>query len=383
MREVRVPRLNANDVTCTLVEWLVTDGQWVSTGDPVAVVESAKAAEELACQHDGYVQILVPAGADCRFGQVIARLHATGAPPRDATPLAETTGDARTGPVVTAAARALIERHGLDPAQVHALGRRVVRPADLEPLLPAGPRRALSPAQRAVAVTVTESHRGVPAAFVAVTAVVDGALAVMRDLRRRHRCLIGLPELLVKAVAVQHADHPLCFARPLDPATVELSAAAHVGVTVDVGQGLRVPVVRHAARLSWPELSAAMMTFRQDAIRGTLRSADSAAGNITVALHTDEDVAFAVPLVHPGQVCAVSLAATRPELFRGAGGTVTQRRVVHLGLAYDHRVINGRDAVAFLRAVSRTLDSGAALAAHGEPAEPDPVRGNGKPSRDC
>jgi 2-oxoglutarate dehydrogenase E2 component (dihydrolipoamide succinyltransferase) len=392
MADIRVPRLNANEDTCTLLEWLVVDGQRVAPGDPLAVVETAKAAEELASEAAGYVQRLVPAGADCRFGQVIARLFETEvlrlrapAPPAhgqagaDATTATVTAGGGAGGGdgdglVITAPARALIEEHGLDPAAVRALGRNVVRRADLEPLLhrdaepePDGVRMRLSRAQQAVAAVVTESHRSVPVGFAAVTATVDDTLAVARELSRQHHCLIGLPELVVKAVAAQHPSFPLCFAQPLDPATVRLSAAAHVGVTVDVGRGLRVPVVRDAGRLSWRKLATTMMEFRMAAIRGALRPGDLADGNILIALHTEGDVAFAVPLVFPGQVCAVSLAAPRTELALSPTGAVVTRQVVHLGLAYDHRVLNGNDAVAFLQAVKRTLGSATDLTALGLP----------------
>jgi 2-oxoglutarate dehydrogenase E2 component (dihydrolipoamide succinyltransferase) len=97
------------------------------------------------------------------------------------------------------------------------------------------------------------------------------------------------------------------------------------------------------------------MTYRMTALRGTFRAGDLSGANILLALHTDDDVTHAVPLVLPGTSCAVSLAGRQTELFLDAGGAVAQRTVVHLGLAYDHRILNGRDAVGFLRDLSDLL----------------------------
>lgn len=397
MGEIRVPKVNANDATYILVQWLTTDGAWVSPGDPVAVVETSKANEEIAAEAAGIVHILTPSGAECHPGQTIARLHAADERQRSATAAASPPANGERGdpPVaITAPAQALLEEHGLDIAAVQAqFGRRVVRRGDIEALIldagrapstpppePARVRKTLPLVQQAVADVVTESHRTVPAAFVAVQVRADQALALARQLSRQHRCLIGLPELLIKAIAAQHADFPLCFAHLIDPATVGLAEAAHVGLTVDVGSGLRVPVVHHAARLSWHQLGTTLMGLRAAAMRGRLRAGDFTGGNILVALHNDQDVTVAVPLVYPGQTCAVSLAATQSVLALDAEGSVHAERVVQVGLAYDHRVISGSVAVAFLQALKRLLGSPRQLAALGEEdsrAEAEDASGTG------
>lgn len=383
MTEIRIPKLNANDPSYLLVEWLVADGEPVSPEDPVAVVETSKATEELCAGHAGVLAVRTPAGTECRAGEVIAEVRAPGAPgpeePTHPPPPVALPPEAATSPplVVTEPARALLARHGLAAETVRErTGRRLIRRADVAAVVAAagGARPAsvdptapdpepnqrvypLSRLQQAVAAVVTESHRSVPTGFVAVKAVLDRAIPFARRLSRTHRCLIGVPELLVRAVAAQHTAFPLCFAHLRDASTVVLSDAAHVGVTVDVGDGLQVPVVHHADRLRWRELAETMMRFRTTAMRGAFRPGDLAGGAILVALHNDPDVTVAVPLVFPGQVCAVSLGGTQRELALDDGGRVTARPVAQLGLAYDHRVVNGADAVAFLRAVAGLLGS--------------------------
>lgn len=81
MNEIRVPKLNNNDAAYLLVEWTAEDGQAVRAGEPLAVLETSKAAEELAAEEDGTLQRLLEAGAECAPGQLIARLLAAGEEP--------------------------------------------------------------------------------------------------------------------------------------------------------------------------------------------------------------------------------------------------------------------------------------------------------------
>ncbi|MBX6169782.1 MAG: dehydrogenase, partial [Thermobispora bispora] len=142
MTEFRVPKLNNNDATYILVEWLAEDGQEVRDGDPIVVLETSKATEEVEAPEPGVLRRLLPEGTECEPGQVIARLLVPG---EDAA--AETAdGDARgpraaappaagAGVVVTAPARELIEAHGVPMERVYALGRKVIRRTDVEELL--------------------------------------------------------------------------------------------------------------------------------------------------------------------------------------------------------------------------------------------------------
>ncbi|MDG6109849.1 2-oxo acid dehydrogenase subunit E2 [Dactylosporangium aurantiacum] len=393
MTDIVVPKLNANDTTYTLVEWIVPAGATVGAGDPVATVETSKAAEELPSPGDGVLHHVVAVGAECAPGAVLGRLSPSAAG-RDRFPAPEPDGAADRDrfpapepdrPVITEPALRVMEEHGIAPSAVRALGRKVVRAADLAPLLPpgaavpggtdvlpgavvplpgtdgsaddpgSGRRLELPAAQRAVGAVVAESHRTVPAAFVAVKVPLDAAVAHAQALTRRYRRLVGVPELLIAAVGTLLATHPLCFARLVAPGVVHIPGSADVGVTIDVGKGLHVPVLRAVDTSPVRDVAAQLMAHRMTALRGTFRAADLTGATIMLALHTDDDVTHAVPVLLPGTSCALSLAGRQTELFLDAGGAVAQRTVVQLGLAYDHRILNGRDAVAFLRDLSALL----------------------------
>lgn len=409
MAEIRVPKLNNNDLVYTLTEWLVAEGVRVRAGDPVVVLETSKAAEELDCEDEGYLHRLVPDGAECAVGEVIGQLLPAPVPapspvppPSPAVPVvpvvpaaggpagaAGAAGGSGTGPagiIVTDPARRLIRELGLDEDRIAGLGRRVVRREDVLTLVdgldarpeppPAPPRKRveLSRSQRAVAAVVTESHRTVPPAFVAVAVDVDAATALARRLTRRHRGLVGLPELLVKAVASLGPRFPACFATLQDDGSLLLAEDVDVGITMDVGGGLVVPVIRRPAGLDWHDLATTVMERRLEVMSGKVRARDVAGAHVVIALHNDPGVTVAVPIVFPGQVCAVSLGGVRAEVRLGPDAELSSVATVQLGLAYDHRVINGRDAVLFLQALKTLLESPDDLErlGAGERGTPDP-----------
>ncbi|KAB8194428.1 dehydrogenase [Nonomuraea phyllanthi] len=308
-------------------------------------------------------------------------------------------------PLITEPAQALIDELGIDPARVLALPVKVVRRADVERLVasdaqlprqpapttdiagragtggpaeavgpgePSGPTedrggssgpgetddlggavrgssaRALSANQRAVGRTVSLSHRTIPAAYAAIKVDVGSATKAARDLTKRLRTLVGLPDLLVAAVARLHPDFPLCFATLVGEGTAAVPGSPHVGVTIDLGSGLYVPVVRDAHRKSVPEIAKELAGFRRLAQHGGFRQEQLDGGNIVVTLHHDPDIVMAVPIVFPGQACAVALTSPQRE---------GERTVAVVGLAYDHRLVNGRDAVLFLQALKEALET--------------------------
>ncbi|SFK44878.1 2-oxoglutarate dehydrogenase E2 component (dihydrolipoamide succinyltransferase) [Streptosporangium canum] len=390
MTEIRVPKLNNNDTVYLLVEWAAKDGQTVRAGEPLVVLETSKAAEELVAEEDGTLLCLLEAGAECAPGQVIARLLADGeAPPSSAAEHGASPATPDHEVVVTAPALRLMDERGISMEQVRALGRKVVRRADLESLLApwAGPGnpvsvtlptiapgRACGPAasrtipegsgliepsraQRRVAEVVEESHRDIPSAFTVMRVDVTDALGFARQETRRLRVLIGLPELLVRATGRLLDRFPLCFATPVDGRRARRAVSAEVGVTVDVGGGMVVPVVRDAGRRPLGEIADDLTRFRRAALDGTFREQDLQGGNIMLTLHTDAAVVMAVPVVFPGQTCALSLAAPRPEVVETRDGGFAVRKVIMLGLAYDHRFVNGRDSAEFLGALRTALES--------------------------
>ncbi|WFE47869.1 biotin/lipoyl-containing protein [Verrucosispora sp. WMMD1129] len=165
MADIRIPRLNTNDASYVLVEWLVDDGATVQSGATVATVETSKALEDLVSEHTGVLSRRLPAGADCRPGQVVAVLTPPSqAPPPVAGPDREeadrTPQAPRVAPaalVITEPARALMREHGIDEQDLAMLGRALIRRSDVAALL-AGPVVPPLDAAEVTAVSQEDGH---------------------------------------------------------------------------------------------------------------------------------------------------------------------------------------------------------------------------------
>jgi pyruvate/2-oxoglutarate dehydrogenase complex dihydrolipoamide acyltransferase (E2) component len=185
---------------------------------------------------------------------------------------------------------------------------------------------------------------------------VDGVLDTLASLSDETGATLGLAEVVVKAVAAAHHDFPTFFGSLVDDQTVALADAPHVGVTVDAEGALYVPVVRNAHQLSVVDIADVLMEFRMKAVTKEFSARELAGGNISVSLNPDPGVVFVHPIVLWPQLCMVAVGAVGEECRIDAAGAAVLRRSVHLGLAYDHRVVNGRAAVLFLTRIRTALE---------------------------
>ncbi|MCI3222777.1 2-oxo acid dehydrogenase subunit E2 [Streptomyces sp. NP-1717] len=323
---VGVPKLNNNDTAYLVVQWLADDGAQVAEGDPLVEVETSKAVEEIVAPAAGYVRVRAAEGSEVEVGELLAELFTeppTAAP--DAAP-ATPPGAPDAAPV----------------------------PSPAAPPEPAHRTHVLDRAQQGTAAVVTRAHQEVPAAFAAVEVEVDAVLARLRTLSDETGAEVGLPEAVVKAVAAAHPAFPQLFGTLLDERTVRLADTVDIGVTADAGNGLYIPVLRDCAARSLADLSDDLMEFRMKAFRGEFTAGELSGGSLSVSLNVEPGVLVVQPIVMWPQLCMVSVGGPLTRLVL-ADGKPVPATVVTLGLAYDHRVVNGREAVAFLRTVADAL----------------------------
>lgn len=368
MFDIRVPKLNSNDGSYVLVEWLRESGSLVRAGEAVALVETSKAMAELHAEADGFLHHVAEAGAEAPVGGLIGYQFATEGERLEFVAAGRSPGTGEAGPTLTRPARVLAERHGIPVEALRRLNLTVVRSEHVRELIAGAaaprpePHTAAERQQRAVADVVSSSHRDIPAAFTVVKSYVDRALAALDGAGRREQVVIGLPELLVRCLGLLDTEYPAFFAVS-HPGS---GGGRAVGVTVDAGTGLFIPVVRAAREQSLASIAETLMGYRKKALTRSFREQDLAgAGDIVLSLNAEPDVVLAQPIVHPGHTCMVSVGGVLDELCLDAGGAVGTRRYVYLGVTYDHRVINGRDAMLFLRRLKDLIE------------HPDPVVAGG------
>jgi pyruvate/2-oxoglutarate/acetoin dehydrogenase E1 component/pyruvate/2-oxoglutarate dehydrogenase complex dihydrolipoamide acyltransferase (E2) component len=319
---ITVPKLNNNDASYLLLSWLAGDGQRVEAGSPIAEIETSKAVQELTAQAAGVLHVVAPAGAECRPGDVIARLdHHRAADPESRA----------------------------DQAQIAAPGGDGMQP------LP------LSRAQLEVSRVVTASHRDIPAAFVTVKASIDALLRMRNTLAEAAGGAVGLLEVLVMAVARLRPRFPACFAALGAAGEARVADGAHVAITLDADNGLFLPVIRSADRRSAADVADQLAGLRMQALRGSFTAAELTGANIVISWNNEPGVTLVQPLIPPGLACALSASGTWREVSLTPPGELSEHNVISLGLAHDHRLVNGREAARFLLELAAILNDEQAL----------------------
>jgi pyruvate/2-oxoglutarate/acetoin dehydrogenase E1 component/pyruvate/2-oxoglutarate dehydrogenase complex dihydrolipoamide acyltransferase (E2) component len=334
-----VPRLNSNDGAAVLLEWLVPDGATVEAGQPVAVLETSKSVADLAAPTGGVLTAQAAAGAEYDFGQPIATIAA---PDATATP--------------TVAASAYSAAPAAATLVLSAPATPAPRPtAGLPVHTPPGRQRARS-VQSAVAAAVSRSHASIPPAFASVEVPVDAALAHVALLEETEGAVLELGALLVAALASLHPRHRALFAAVDANGAAAPTSTADIAVTVDAGAGLFLPVVRAGAR-SLDEVADRLVALQMAAVDGevTDHDLDTRGVGMGVSLNLTAGVDLVQPLIMPGMACMVSVGGLRQAVRVGPDGTPVVARVVTLGIAHDHRVVNGQPAMQLLRELADLL----------------------------
>jgi pyruvate/2-oxoglutarate/acetoin dehydrogenase E1 component/pyruvate/2-oxoglutarate dehydrogenase complex dihydrolipoamide acyltransferase (E2) component len=318
--ELKVTKLNSNDDSYVLLSWLAEEGAIIEAGQSVAEIETSKAVQDLTADHAGMLHQIVREDEDFAPGDVIGMIVPSGTLAREQT----------------------------------------ARAASMPPALADSQDMPLSRAQQQVAAVVSAAHREIPDAFAVIRidlTVVDG---IRRELDESGELDIDLMDLMVKSIGELHARFPTMFAT-FDGERIRLAPHADVAVTLDAGRGLFVPVVRAAERAGISEIADTLAEFRMKALRGTFSEPELADASIALSWNAEPGVVLVQPIIPPGLTGIIAAGGTLTEL-RLDGAGVVEARYMHMGMVHDHRVINGRDTVAFLQELKAILEDRQRLA---------------------
>jgi pyruvate dehydrogenase E2 component (dihydrolipoamide acetyltransferase) len=368
--------------SATVVEWLARPGDAVRAGQPLAVVETAKAATELPSPADGtLLRVVAAPGSEVPLdgllaviatqGTVVATSPATpaaAAPAPDPRPVPAEEPAAQAGgwTLATPIARRLAREGGLDLASLRGSGPGGrVQERDVRDALAA---RAPAPAKRERRDDLYRrgmarrmgASAAVPQFSVSLT-VDGGAIGELVAARRAAGAPVSANDVVMKAVALALRDVPRFNARWEDGAAVALGRV-NLGMAVATGHGLAVPVVADCDRLSLSGIASASFRLRRRAIGLRLGPADMARAGFTVSnlglLGAEEFVA----LVNPPEVGILAVGAFVPTpVVRD--GQVVVRDVARLTVSGDHRAVDGADAAALLVEIRRLLEDAPRLLA--------------------
>ena len=378
--EIKVPSLGESITEATVAKWLKHPGEAVAADEPVAELETDKVTLEVPAPASGTLsEILAEEGTNVPVGAVLGRiadgLAAEAAPHPSPLPASgEREGPAqregegqralyRSGPAV----RKLIEEARLDATRVAATGPggRISKADVIAARAPAPVPPSLAPipatGEREVRVRMSRLRRRIAERLKAaqntaamLTTFNEIDMSQTMALRERHRdafekkhgVRLGFMSIFVKAAIVALKELPGVNAE-IDGDDVVYKNHYDIGVAVGTEQGLVVPVVRDADRLSFADIEKTISEYGRKARDGKLTIEELSGGTFTISNGGIYGSLMSTPILNPPQsgILGMHKIERRPV---AVGEKVEIRPMMYVALSYDHRVIDGREAVTFL-----------------------------------
>ncbi|MDB5701596.1 MAG: dihydrolipoamide succinyltransferase [Sphingomonadales bacterium] len=399
--EVTVPVLGETITEATLGEWLKKPGDAVKADEPIASLETDKVSVEVPAPVAGIMgQQVVKVGDTVNVGAVIASIEAGGAAgaaaapapaatapastagqQAPATPTGERTGDGLS-PTLSPSVRRLVLEKGVDPSTIKGSGKdgRLTRDDVLG--APAAPVKSdAAPAAPAAAPVAVAGERGEErvrmtrlrttvarrlkeaqntAALLTTFNDVDmteviAARTKYKDLfEKKHGVRLGFMGFFVKAACQALRDIPNVNAQ-IDGDEIVYHDYADISVAVSAPNGLVVPVIRDAQSLSVAQIEKTIGDFGARAKAGTLTMNDMKGGTFTISNGGVFGSLMSTPIINPPQSAVLGLHRIEDRAVV-RDGQVVVRPMMYLALSYDHRLIDGREAVTFLVALKNAIE---------------------------
>jgi 2-oxoglutarate dehydrogenase E2 component (dihydrolipoamide succinyltransferase) len=393
--EVRVPQLPESVADATLVAWHKQPGDAVARDENLADLETDKVVLEVPAPVAGVLkEVKAAAGATVTSGTLLAVIEAgeaatakaTEAPPPAAAAAAAPKGEtAKLGP----AARRIVEEQRVDPATIAGSGREgrvtkqdVVRALDAKPATPgAAPARAPAPAPAAPRsgrgeqrVAMTRLRARIAARLVEaqatqalLTTFNEVDMKALNEARSRykdrfekvHGVRLGFMSFFVKAAVEALRRFPVVNAY-VDGSDIVYHDYYDVGVAVSTDRGLIVPVLRDADLMSAADIERAIGAYAQKARDGSITIEELTGGTFSITNGGVFGSLLSTPIVNSPQSAILGMhkVQERPVVV---DGQVVVRPMMYLALTYDHRIIDGREAVQFLVTIKDCLEDPARL----------------------
>lgn len=408
--EIRVPALGESVTEATVAKWIRQAGEGVAADEPLVELETDKVTLEVNAPAAGTLaEITIAEGATVEVGALLGVI-AEGAAPAvtaAATPAAATAAptatpapaaEAAPAPPPPAAApaaldkplspavRRLVEENNLDPARIAASGKdgRLVK-ADVLAAIAAGTAKAaaasastpaasapappraddpreervrMSRLRQAIARRLKEAQN--TAAMLTTFNEVDmGAVMALRneykaEFEKKHGVRLGFMSFFAKAAIAALKELPAVNAE-IHGDEVIYKNYYDIGVAVGTPQGLVVPVVRDADQLSFAGIEKTIGELGLKARDGKLTLADMSGGTFTISNGGVYGSLMSTPILNPPQSGILGMHKTQMRPM-AVGDKVEIRPMMYLALSYDHRIIDGREAVTFLVRVKEAIE---------------------------
>jgi 2-oxoglutarate dehydrogenase E2 component (dihydrolipoamide succinyltransferase) len=398
--DIKVPTLGESVTTATIARWMKKAGEAVAADEPIVELETDKVTVEVNAPEAGVLaEIIAAEGAEVEVGALLGRIGAAGAAPAAKAPepeapkpaaAAPTPGvnppPAPSGPVsrpgapaLPAAAKMMEEKKltvadiGTGTAKDGRISKGDVlafidKPAVVAP--PAAPKPARAPDAREERVKMTRLRKTIAARLkdaqntaAMLTTFNEVDMSAIMGLRseykdafeKKHKGVrLGFNGFFVKAVVAALAEFPAVNAE-IDGDDIVYKHFVHMGIAVGGANGLVVPVIRDADQKSIAQIEAEIAGFGKAAKEGTLKLEQLSGGTFSITNGGVYGSLMSTPIINPPQSAILGMHKIQDRPVAIAG-KVEIRPMMYLAVSYDHRIIDGREAVSFLVRVKESLE---------------------------
>lgn len=383
--ELKVPAVGESIVEVEIGQWLRKEGDPVRQDEPLVELVTDKATLELPSPVNGVLRkIIAPVGTLTAVGAVVAMLEETAAaaapqPAAAVVPVAAPVAETRVMP----AAERLLAQSGLPVDQVTPSGpggrmlKEDVQRAITAPPAPASvvpPTISTAPTDRPwrqdETVPMTPIRRRIAERLLAakqntamLTTFNEVDLGLVMDLRKeygeafqkKHGLKLGFMSFFVKAVVAALQEIPQLNAE-IQGNSIVYHRYYDVGIAVGGGEGLVVPVIRDANRLSMAQIEATIADFGERVRSKKIKPDELMGGTFTITNGGIYGSLNSTPILNPPQVGILGMHAIVERPVARAGQVVI-RPMMNLAMSYDHRIVDGREAVTFLKRIRELLEN--------------------------
>ncbi len=349
--ELKVPAAGESITSANVAKWRKNDGEQVVQGEILVTLETDKVSNELEAPASGRLKIFTPEGEEVSIGAIIATIDtsvasAVSAPAPVSPPLLT---PAPVSPPLTAPAKpdfsapvAPVER---PTAEAVSDGRTT--------------RKKMSMLRRKIATHLVNAQHtaAILTTFneVDMTSVMDLRKAVQDDFMKKHGVKLGFMSFFVKAVAQALKDVPSVNGR-IDGTDIIENHFYDIGVAIGTDKGLMVPVLRDTDKKSFAQIEKDILDYAKKAKDGKITIDDLNGGVFTISNGGTYGSLLSTPILNPPQsgILGMHTIQQRPVALNGQ---VVIRPMMYLALSYDHRLVDGKEAVTFLIRIKDCLES--------------------------
>ncbi len=356
--EVKIPSAGESITSGVLSIWHKKNGERITRDELLFTLETDKVSQEVTAADSGILHTKVAEGEEVKIGQVVAEIEpeAAGAP---ATP--EPTPKQETAPAL---ALETPKAPALAPTPPPVAKAPTPTPQALStPTNSRATRKKLSPLRRKIATQLVMAQQ--TAAILTtfnecdMTAIMALRKELQEDFSKKHRVKLGFMSFFIKAVVNALQAFPSINSR-IDGDELVTNNAFDIGVAVGTERGLIVPVLKDCENLSFAEIENSLAAFAVKAREGRISMEDLSGGVFTISNGGVYGSLLSTPILNPPQSGILGMHKIQ-ERAVVLNGQIVARPMMYLALSYDHRVVDGKEAVTFLVRVKECLENPARL----------------------